>query len=130
MRAVGGFPRAKPARRVWVLMRTTSGSGGSLARMVIGVDYSRAAAGSAELPRMKSRAHALGEHLLPNHKVFLEGDSLWRMLPELEWRSLPACFSLRVLQRLRSPSRLNTQSRMSCPIPIALSKAGRPCRRA
>src|SRR5712671_5636462 len=70
MRAVGGFPRAKPARRVWVLMRTTSGSGGSLARMVIGVDYSRAVAGSAELPRMKSRAHALGERLLPNHKVF------------------------------------------------------------
>ena len=43
---------------------------------------------------------------------------------------LQAYSSLRASQRLRALSRLNTPSRPSCPIPIALSKAGRPCRRA
>src|SRR5262245_27908934 len=54
----------------------------------------------------------------------LQGGFTWRILLDPRRCSLPACCSLRASQQRRAPNRLNIPSRPSCPIPIALSKAG------
>ena len=112
------------------LLRATSGNGSSLACIVIGVSYLRVTRGMCRTPTAEKPAYmpTASAKLLPNRRSFCTEISLWRILLDAERRSLPP--SSLASQRLRTPSPLNIPSPLSCQIPIALSKAGRPCPRA